>query len=37
VEGNPTRIREELGWTPEIPLQQTLEDLLNYWRACALR
>jgi len=37
VEGNPTRIREELGWTPEIPLQQTLEDLLNYWRASALR
>jgi len=37
VEGDPTRIREELGWRPEIPLQQTLEDLLNYWRACALR
>jgi len=37
VEGDPTRIREELGWRPEIPLQQTLDDLLNYWRACALR
>jgi GDP-4-dehydro-6-deoxy-D-mannose reductase len=37
VEGNPARIRDELGWTPEIPLQQTLDDLLNYWRASALR
>jgi GDP-4-dehydro-6-deoxy-D-mannose reductase len=36
VEGDPTRIREELGWRPEIPLEQTLDDLLNYWRACAL-
>ena len=32
VEGDPTRIREELGWTPRIPLQQTLDDLLEYWR-----
>jgi GDP-4-dehydro-6-deoxy-D-mannose reductase len=32
VEGDPTRIREELGWAPEIPLQRTLEDLLEYWR-----
>jgi GDP-4-dehydro-6-deoxy-D-mannose reductase len=32
VEGDPTRIREELGWRPEIPLQQTLEDVLEYWR-----
>jgi GDP-4-dehydro-6-deoxy-D-mannose reductase len=37
VEGNPARIREELGWKPEIPLQQTLEDLLNYWRAYAVQ
>jgi GDP-4-dehydro-6-deoxy-D-mannose reductase len=33
VEGDPTRIRGELGWTPQIPLQQTLDDLLEYWRA----
>jgi GDP-4-dehydro-6-deoxy-D-mannose reductase len=32
VEGDPTRIREELGWTPEIPFEQTLHDLLAYWR-----
>ena len=30
--GNPTRIREELGWTPMIPLDQTIDDLLEYWR-----
>lgn len=30
--GDPTRIRTELGWTPEIPLDQTLDDLLQYWR-----
>ena len=32
VEGDPTRIRDELGWTPEIPLEQTLDDVLEYWR-----
>ncbi len=31
--GNPTRLRDELGWTPEIPLEQTLDDLLEYWRS----
>jgi GDP-4-dehydro-6-deoxy-D-mannose reductase len=35
VEGDPTRIREELGWAPEIPLEQTLDDLLEYWRAAS--
>jgi GDP-4-dehydro-6-deoxy-D-mannose reductase len=30
--GDPSRIRGELGWTPLIPLEQTLEDLLEYWR-----
>ena len=32
VQGNPARIREELGWTPQIPLEQTIDDLLAYWR-----
>ena len=31
--GDPTRLRSELGWTPVIPLEQTLDDLLEYWRA----
>ena len=30
--GDPSRIRDELGWTPTIPLEQTLDDLLEYWR-----
>jgi GDP-4-dehydro-6-deoxy-D-mannose reductase len=30
--GDPTRIREQLGWTPTIPLDRTLDDLLDYWR-----
>jgi GDP-4-dehydro-6-deoxy-D-mannose reductase len=32
VQGNPARIREELGWTPKIPVEQTIEDLLAFWR-----
>jgi GDP-4-dehydro-6-deoxy-D-mannose reductase len=31
--GDPTRITTELGWLPEIPLDQTIEDLLAYWRS----
>jgi GDP-4-dehydro-6-deoxy-D-mannose reductase len=30
--GDRSRIERELGWRPEIPLQQTLTDLLEYWR-----
>lgn len=33
VLGDGRRIREEVGWTPEIPLDRTLHDLLEYWRA----
>ena len=33
VVGDPARIQSELGWTAEIPLDQTLDDLLEYWRA----
>ena len=31
--GDPSRLRDELGWTPAIPLEQTLDDLLEYWRS----
>ena len=31
--GDPSRIRDELGWVPEIPLEQTVDDLLEYWRS----
>lgn len=32
MRADTTRIREELGWRPTIPLEQTLDDLLSYWR-----
>ncbi len=31
--GDPARARERLGWTAEIPLDRTLDDLLEYWRS----
>jgi len=30
--GDSTKFRELTKWKPEIPLQKTLEDTLNYWR-----
>ena len=30
--GDPTRLRNELGWTPKIPMERTLDDILQYWR-----
>jgi GDP-4-dehydro-6-deoxy-D-mannose reductase len=33
--GDPGRLRDELGWTAQIPLEQTLDDLLEYWRGQA--
>ena len=35
VVGDPMRIRTELGWTPDISLERTLDDLLEYWRGQA--
>jgi GDP-4-dehydro-6-deoxy-D-mannose reductase len=32
VVGDPSRIATEAGWTPEIPIARTLDDLLDYWR-----
>jgi GDP-4-dehydro-6-deoxy-D-mannose reductase len=32
VVGDPRRIQQELGWTAEIPLERTLDDLLAFWR-----
>jgi GDP-4-dehydro-6-deoxy-D-mannose reductase len=30
--GESRKFREKTGWQPEIPFEQTLLDLLNYWR-----
>lgn len=31
--GDPSRLRTELNWEPSIPLSQTVDDLLDYWRS----
>jgi GDP-4-dehydro-6-deoxy-D-mannose reductase len=30
--GDPSRLRAATGWAPQIPLERTLRDLLDYWR-----
>ena len=30
--GDSTKIRTETGWNPQIPLEKTIQDLLDYWR-----
>jgi GDP-4-dehydro-6-deoxy-D-mannose reductase len=32
VLGDRSRLTGELGWTPQIPMERTLTDLLEYWR-----
>lgn len=33
IVGDPSRIQRELGWKPMIPMEQTIADLLDFWRA----
>ncbi len=33
VLGDRSRVTTEIGWKPEIPIERTLADLLDYWRA----
>jgi GDP-4-dehydro-6-deoxy-D-mannose reductase len=33
--GDPTRLREAIGWEPRTPLRRSLADLLDSWRARA--
>jgi GDP-4-dehydro-6-deoxy-D-mannose reductase len=35
--GDSSRLRDELGWQPAVPLSQTLDDLLAYWRSIVRR
>jgi GDP-4-dehydro-6-deoxy-D-mannose reductase len=30
--GDSSKFRAATGWAPTIPFEQTMEDLLNYWR-----
>ncbi len=32
VLGDHSRLTADTGWSPQIPLEQTVEDLLGYWR-----
>ena len=32
--GSPARLRADTGWSPEIPIDTTLADTLDWWRAC---
>ena len=31
--GDHTKLSERTGWQPTIPIEQTMRDMLNYWRA----
>jgi GDP-4-dehydro-6-deoxy-D-mannose reductase len=31
--GDNSKFRKATGWTPEIPFEKTLQDILDYWRA----
>ena len=32
VRGDASKLKDATGWRPEVPLDQTLDDLLDYWR-----
>jgi len=32
LRGNPEKIARDTGWKPELTLNQTLTDLIGYWR-----
>jgi GDP-4-dehydro-6-deoxy-D-mannose reductase len=32
LQGDPSKFKAQTGWEPEIPLRQTLSDLLDHWR-----
>jgi GDP-4-dehydro-6-deoxy-D-mannose reductase len=33
--GDSTKLRTATGWSPELPLAQTLQDTLDWWRVQA--
>jgi GDP-4-dehydro-6-deoxy-D-mannose reductase len=34
--GDPSRVRAATGWTPEIPFDRMIDDLLAYWRTAVV-
>ena len=32
IVGDVAKIKKDTGWTQEIPMEQTITDMLNYWR-----
>lgn len=32
IQSSIEKIRDHVGWTPDIPLEDTVRDMLNYWR-----
>jgi GDP-4-dehydro-6-deoxy-D-mannose reductase len=34
LQGDNGRFRKDTGWEPEIPMERTLSDLLDFWRRC---
>lgn len=32
IVGDSTKLRDHTGWKPNISIEQTLEDMINYWR-----
>jgi len=37
IVGDASKFRRDVGWRPEIPLDDTLRDLLEYWCAQLVR
>lgn len=35
VVGDGSKFKKQTGWTPKVPIEKTLENILNYWRAAA--
>jgi GDP-4-dehydro-6-deoxy-D-mannose reductase len=33
LRGDASRLNEETGWKPEVTLERSLVDVLDYWRA----
>jgi GDP-4-dehydro-6-deoxy-D-mannose reductase len=32
IEADITKLNEATGWLPEIPIEQTIQEILDYWR-----